>query len=316
MVDARATTDQLEGRCTEAGRRCFATGNIAGLFVNPHPVSGSIANLAVLTALVSPGDRMVSFGRDSIGHFSLGGKGSLASRLYEVWPLDPERHDVQVDFLKLWRSQKLAPSERPKLIAVGPSSYPRMISWASLRELADSFSPRARLLADISHIAGPIAAGLLESPCAYVDVVTFTTYKSLCGPQGAAILTWDPDLQQQIDRALIPGLQDRAYINSLGELATALEFATTPEFCGIQRTAITLARILADTLKANGVKLAFGGTDTHIVVVDLLGAGGNASTVATALESIGVLSDPIMLPGDVIGEPLGLRFGTIALAQT
>jgi glycine hydroxymethyltransferase len=306
----------LEDICAKAANRCFAPGRASELFVNPHPVSGSIANLAVVTALVNPGDRVVSFARKSVGHFSLGGEASLVSRIYTMSSLEPGRNDISLDFRQLWREQARPSFGQPRLIACGPSAYPRRIDWASLRALADSFSPRALIVADVSHIAGPIAAGLMESPCAHADVVTLTTYKSLCGPPGAIILSPNKNLHERIASALIPGLQDRAYLTSLGQLATSLNRAATPEFRRLQEQAARLAVVLAASFVEVGLDLAFGGTDSHMIVVDLRPLGLNAADVSATLAAQEILADAVVLPSDAANNPQGLRFGTVVLAQT
>lgn len=253
LADIAPDTNVLEDDCIVAANKCFAPDGAKELFVNPHPVSGAIANLAVLIALLDPGDLFVSFGSKSLGHFSLGGESSLVSRLYSVASLEPSRSDESLDYQQLWREQALSSYPQPRLIAYGPSAYPRRVDWASLRAFADSFSPRALILADVSHIAGPIAAGILESPCSYADIVTLTTYKSLCGPPGAIILSPKQDLHERLANTLIPGLQDRAYITSLEQLAFSLHWASTPEFRSIQERAIHLAQVLATSLVTGGL---------------------------------------------------------------
>ena len=305
----------VEDGCTRAANRCFASRVPGGLFVNPHPVSGSIANLAVLTALVTPGEPIATFGARSIAHFSLGSPTSLASRLYNILSLEPQRDNAEIDFEKLWGDQEQHYPPPPRLIAFGPTAYPCHINWQGLRNLADRFSPPAIVLIDVSHYAGPIAADLMESPCHVSDVVTFTTYKSLCGPANAVILSREKETHDRIRSTLIPGLQDVGYLSSMEAIAASLTYATTSAFKEVQRRASSIASTLSQILSKNGVCLAFGGTHTHLLVVDLAPQSVEAVEMLSLLADQGILCDTAVLPGDDPARPMGLRFGTIELAQ-
>lgn len=306
---------KIEEGCTRVANRCFASRVPGGLFVNPHPVSGSIANLAALTALVNPGEYIASLGARSISHFSLGSPTSLTSRLYNILPLEPQRNNTEIDFEKLWSDQKQRDLPTPRLIAFGPTAYPCHIKWQGLRNLADRFNPPPLILIDVSHYAGPIAADLMESPCHVADVVTFTTYKSLCGPANAVILSRTKELHDSIRSALIPGLQDVGYLSSIEAIAASLRYATTSAFKEMQRRASSMASTLSQILAKNGVCLAFGGTHTHLLVVDLAPRSVKAVEMLSLLADHGILCDTAVLPGDDPDRPTGLRFGTIELAQ-
>ncbi len=315
MKNPEAYVPMIEDGCARAANSCFASHLENGLFVNPHPVSGSVANLASLTALVQPGEPIVVFGARSISHFSLGGPLSLASRLYQIHSIEPQRDAAESDFLNLWQNQHNIYSNQPRLIAFGPTAYPCRVNWQALRSFADSFSPPAILLADISHHAGPIAAGLLESPCGVADVVTFTTYKSLCGPANAVIIARTFDLHDRIRKTLIPGFQDCAYLSSLEAVAASLSYALGQEFIDIQNRAFRLTHILYQVLVENGITIAFGGAHTHMLVVDLAFQSVEALEMCSYLSEYAILCDTVVLPGDPVEHPMGLRFGTIALAQ-
>lgn len=305
----------IEDGCTTAANRCFASRVSGGLFVNPHPVSGSIANLAALTALVTPGEHIATFGARSIAHFSLGSPTSLTSRLYNIFSLEPQRDKAEIDFEKLWSDQEQHNPQPPRLIAFGPTAYPCHIKWQGLRNLADRFNPPAIVLIDVSHYAGPIAAGLMESPCHVADVVTFTTYKSLCGPANAVILSRTKEMHDRIRSTLIPGLQDVGYLSSIEAIAASLTYATTNAFKEVQRRASSMAATLSQILAKNGVCLAFGGTHTHLLVVDLAPQSVEAIEMLSLLAGLGILCDTAVLPGDDPDRPMGLRFGTIELVQ-
>ena len=317
LSNLHVAVPDVESVCVEAAKRCFSSNysHKREMFVNPHPVSGSIANLAVILALAELGDQIVSFALQSVGHFSLGGVSSLVDRFYKISSLEPFRDKATQDFLHLWQDQSQQFDVSPRLIAFGPTAYPRRIDWRSLRELADSFSPPALLLIDVSHFVGLIAAGLLESPCSYADVVTFTTYKSLCGPPGALILSCSNEIHNRIQEVLIPGLQDYAYRSTLEAIEASLTYCASPAFHTVQKQAIDMAAILAESFVKNGIHLAFGGTDTHLVVVDLAPIKIGATEATELLASHGIFCDPVVLPGDCSNEPHGLRFGTVALAQ-
>lgn len=305
----------VEDGCTRAANRCFASRVPGGLFVNPHPVSGSIANLAVLTALVTPGELIATFGARSIAHFSLGSPTSLTSRLYDILSLELQRDNAEIDFEKIWSDQEQHNQPPPRLIAFGPTAYPCHINWQGLRNLADRFSPPAIVLIDVSHYAGPIAADLMESPCHVSDVVTFTTYKSLCGPANAVILSRAKETHDKIRNTLIPGLQNVGYLSSIEAIAASLTYATTSAFREVQCRASYMAATLSQILSKNGVCLAFGGTHTHMLVVDLAPQSVDAVKMLSILADQGILCDTAVLPGDDPVRPKGLRFGMIELAQ-
>ncbi len=305
----------IEDGCTRAANLCFASHVPGGFFVNPHPVSGSVANLAVLTALVEIGGHIATIGGRSIAHFSLGSPKSLMSRLYDIFSLEPDRNNAEIDFLRLWSDQGSHNSQPPRIIAFGPTAYPCRIKWQGLRDLAEYFSPPAIVLIDMSHYAGPIAAKLIDSPCHVADVATFTTYKSLCGPANAVIMSRTKELHNRIRSSLIPGLQNVGYISSIEAIAASLTYATSTAFKEVQCRASAMAGTLAQILTDNGVRLAFGGTNTHLLVVDLAPQSLAAAEMLSLLADQRILCDTAILPGDDPDCPMGLRFGTIEIAQ-
>ena len=281
------------------------------IHVNVQPLSGSVANLAVYEALLEPGDVLLAMALPEGGHLTHGSPYSVAGRRYHKVPYgtDPETRRIDYDEIRY-----LAREHRPRLLVGGFTSYPWCPDWEAFREIADEVG--AFLLADVAHAAGLIVGGVYPNPVGIADVVTLTTHKTLCGPRGAAILSTDEEIAHRIDRAVFPGLQGGPHVNKIAAIAVAMELAGQDAFRDLQRRVVENARQLADALDRQGLTLAYGGTDTHLLLVDLrpLGLGGRA--VARALDRVGIVCNQNAIPGDRNGaDPHGIRLGTTWATQ-
>ena len=285
------------------------------IYANVQCPTGSIANNAVYNALLRPGDAILSLRLTHGGHLTHGSELHTSGKMYKSFFYEVDPETGRLDYEKIHR---LAMTHKPRLIIGGASSYPWDIEWRKLREIADSLSGRTYVLADISHPAGLVAAGLFPNPIGYADVVTFTTYKTLCGPRGAVILTTDPEIANAIDRVVFPGQQGAPILQQIVGIAVAAKLARTPEFKRLQRTILDNARYLADTFSNLGVKVAFGGTNSHIVILDLKGVHPylKSSLSVRILDTVGIVCNSNIIPGDTIPAlARGLRLGTTWISQ-
>lgn len=291
----------------------------ADICVNLQCATGSLANMAVFSALLEPGDRILSMDLTHGGHLSHGSRFHISGKTYQIasYGVDPLTERLDYDQLR-----DLALKLQPRLIVGGASSYPWALEWKKLRQIAREVSPPAYLLADISHPAGLVVGGLIPNPIGYADVVTFTTYKTLCGPRGAAILWTDRTLSDRINRAVFPGLQSSPIFQQIVAMALAFQEAHTDEFRRLQQRIAENARLLAFHLERLGIPLAFGGTNTHIVMAHLGKlAANNADSlqgewVARLLERVGIVCNSNLVPGDKnVTQATGLRLGTTWISQ-
>lgn len=283
---------------------------------NVQPYSGSPANSAVFFALVPPGGTVMGLRLSGGGHLTHGhAKVTFSGSYYRS-----VQYDVTPEgYLDMDAAAAMAIAERPQIIVVGYTAYPRIIDWESWRHIADSCG--AWLLADISHIAGLVAGGVHPSPVAYADVVMTTTHKTLRGPRGALLMTTDkglsrdPELGTKLDKAVFPGLQGGPHDNTTAGIAVALAEAMTTDFKGYAGTVITNARALSETLTTRGLSLVTGGTDNHLMVVDLRPLFLSGNVVAEALEIVGIVTNRNTVPHDTASPfyPSGLRLGTPAV---
>jgi glycine hydroxymethyltransferase len=305
-----------------ARRRCaelFAANGLSAddLFVNVQALSGAPANNAAYHALIQPGD--VILGMDLLhgGHLSHGSPANRSGRLYRAFHYGIDPQTERIDYGAV---EALAREHRPKVIIAGYSSYPWMPDWQKFREIADAVG--AFLLADIAHIAGMVAAGVVPSPVGIADIVSFTTHKSLCGPRGAVLLTTSRKLSRQIDRAVFPGEQGGPHVNTMLAQAVAFRLARTPAFRtlqqGIVRNCIALTRRLQD----RGLRISFGGTETHMTNVDCRsvqapdGTPLSGDQAARILDLAGIVVNRNTIPGDrSAAEPSGIRLGTPWITQ-
>ncbi|HEY1855548.1 MAG TPA: serine hydroxymethyltransferase [Solirubrobacterales bacterium] len=277
--------------------------------VNVQAHAGAQANNAVYMALLEPGDTFLGLALDHGGHLSHGMKINVSGKLYNPVPYHVRREDMLVDMDEV---RRLAEEHRPALIVAGWSAYPRQLDFAAFREIADSVG--AKLMVDMAHFAGLVAAGEHPSPVPHADVVTTTIHKTLCGPRSGMILC-RPEHAKAIDKAIFPGQQGGPLMHTVAAKAVALRIAATPEFAERQRQTLANARALGEGLEAGGVPVLTGGTDVHLVLVDLTPTGLDGQTAEDRLEEVGITVNRNAIPFDERPpmNPSGLRIGTPAL---
>jgi glycine hydroxymethyltransferase len=276
---------------------------------NVQPHSGASANNAVYMALLEPGDTIMGLALDHGGHLSHGMKLNISGKLYGVVPYHVSRDDLRVDMDEV---AALAEEHRPNLIIAGWSAYSRQLDFAAFREIADSVD--ARLMVDMAHFAGLVAAGEHPNPVPYADVVTSTIHKTLGGPRSGMILCRE-ELKADINRAVFPGQQGGPLMHVIAAKAVALGIASGEAFAERQRRTIANARALAEGLIAGGVDVVTGGTDVHLVLVDLTSTGLDGQTGEDRLDQVGITVNRNTIPFDPRPpmNPSGLRIGTPAL---
>ncbi|HET6831517.1 MAG TPA: serine hydroxymethyltransferase [Solirubrobacterales bacterium] len=277
--------------------------------VNAQPHAGAQANNAVYTALMEPGDKFLGLALDHGGHLSHGMKLNLSGKLYEPIPYHVDRESLRVDMDEVAR---LAEQHKPKLIVAGWSAYPRQLDFAAFREIADSSG--ALLMVDMAHFAGLVAAGEHPNPVEHADVVTTTVHKTLCGPRSGMIFCRE-EYAKEINRSVFPGNQGGPLMHVIAAKAVAMRIAATEEFRARQRQTVANAQAFADELIAGGLDVLTGGTDVHLVLVDVTAAGYDGSTAEERLEEIGITVNRNAIPFDERPpmNPSGLRIGTPAL---
>jgi glycine hydroxymethyltransferase len=276
---------------------------------NVQPHSGAQANNAVYMALLEPGDTIMGLALDHGGHLSHGMKLNISGKLYEVVPYHVSREDQRIDMEEVAR---LAEERRPNLIIAGGSAYPRQIDFAAFREIADSVD--AKLMVDMAHFAGLVAAGEHPNPVPYADVVTSTVHKTLGGPRSGIILCRE-ELKADINRAVFPGQQGGPLMHVIAAKAVALKIAQSAEFAERQRRTIANAKALGAGLIEGGIDIVTGGTDVHLVLVDLTSTGLDGQTGEDRLDQVGITVNRNTIPFDERPpmNPSGLRIGTPAL---
>ncbi len=276
---------------------------------NVQPHSGAQANNAAYMALINPGDKIMGLALDHGGHLSHGMKLNISGKLYEVVPYHVSREDFRVDMDEV---AELAEEERPDLIVAGWSAYSRHLDFAAFREIADSVD--AKLMVDMAHFAGLVAAGEHPNPVPYADVVTSTIHKTLGGPRSGIILSTE-EMKADINRAVFPGQQGGPLMHIIAAKAVALGIASSDEFKERQRRTIANARALAAGLIEGGVDVLTDGTDTHLVLVDLNSTGLDGQTAEDRLDQVAITVNRNSIPFDERPpmNPSGLRIGTPAL---
>ncbi|MBW1714940.1 MAG: serine hydroxymethyltransferase [Deltaproteobacteria bacterium] len=278
-------------------------------FANVQPHSGSQANMAVYFSFLKPGETILGMDLAHGGHLTHGSSASFSGRLYRAvfYGVDPQTHRIDFDQIK-----SLARSYRPKLIIAGASSYPRVIDFEAFRKIADDVD--AYLMADMAHIAGLIAAGLHPSPIPLADFVTSTTHKTLRGPRGGFILA-KARYAKQIDSQIFPGIQGGPMMHTIAAKAVAFQEAMSPEFADYQRQVVTNAKALGEELVAQGLELVTGGSDNHIVLLNLSRTDLTGADAEDALGKAGIVANKNSVPFDKRGPKVtsGIRLGTPAL---
>jgi glycine hydroxymethyltransferase len=278
---------------------------------NVQPSSGVNANLAVYRALLKPGDAVLALRLDHGGHLSHGDRASITGAVYRFEHYGVRRDTETIDLDEV---RDLARRHRPRLIVTGGSSYPRAIDYAAFGEIAREVD--ARLLVDMAHVAGVVAAERLASPVPHADAVTFTTYKTMLGPHGGVILA-RAEHARAIDRAIFPGTQGAPDFGHIAAKAVCFAVAATPAFRAVQAAIVANASVVADELAARGDRIVSGGTDNHMVLVDLRNRGLTGDVAEVALEEAGILANRNVIPFEegTPDRPSGLRLGTTAVSQ-
>ena len=276
---------------------------------NVQPHSGSQANVAVYLALLKPGDTILGMDLSHGGHLTHGSKASISGKYFNAcfYGVDPETETIDYD-----KVQQRAEECRPKLIIAGASAYPRFIDFKRMREIADSVG--AYLMVDMAHIAGLVAAGEHPSPVPYAHVVTTTTLKTLRGPRGALILCKE-ELKKKIDSAVFPGTQGGPLMHIIAAKAVCFGEALKPEFKAYQHQTVLNAAALAKALSEQGLRLVSGGTDNHLMLVDVMSKGRTGMEVQELLDMANITANKNTIPFDTQSVKLtsGMRFGTPAV---
>ena len=278
---------------------------------NVQPHSGANANLAVFYAFLKPGDTVLSMSLAHGGHLSHGSPVNISGNYFNIVPYGVSDDTQQIDFDQVLR---LAKEHKPKLILAGASAYPRTIDFKKFREIADEVG--AYLMVDMAHIAGLVAAGLHPSPIPYADVVTTTTHKTLRGPRGGLILCKE-EYAKQIDKAIFPGTQGGPLMHIIAAKAVAFKEALSDDFKVYQQQIIKNASVLADEFIKNGVDLVSGGTDNHLMLLDLRGCGITGKELEHRLDEVHITANKNAIPNDPQSPFItsGLRIGTPAVTS-
>ncbi len=277
--------------------------------VNVQPHSGSQANMAVYFALLKPGDTVLGPNLAHGGHLTAGSPMNFSGKLYNIVPYGVRRDTELID---LDQVRDLARQHRPKLIITGGSAFPRAIDFKPFRDIADDVG--AALMADIAHPAGLVAAGLHPTPIPYADFVTTTTHKTLRGPRGGMVMCKSP-YAKDLDRSVLPGIQGGPLMHVIAAKAVAFREAQTAEWRGYQGQIVRNARALADALLGKGYRLVSGGTDTHLMLVDLMPKGITGKEAQEALDRAWITVNKNGIPFDTKGPTVtsGIRIGTPAV---
>ena len=276
---------------------------------NVQPHSGANANLAVFFALLQPGDTVMGMNLSEGGHLSHGSPVNISGKYFNVVPYGVDPKTEMIDYADM---RRIALECKPKMIVVGASAYSRIIDFARCREIADEVG--AYLMVDMAHIAGLIAAGVHPSPVPYADVVTTTTHKTLRGPRGGMILCRE-ELAKQIDKAVFPGTQGGPLMHIIAAKAVALGEALTDEFKEYQQQIVKNAAALAKALTEGGIKLVSGGTDNHLMLLNLTGEGITGKELEHRLDEVHITANKNTIPSDPQSPFVtsGLRIGTPAV---
>jgi glycine hydroxymethyltransferase len=305
-----------------AGRRiaeCFATPDIPAeaIHANVQPLSGSPANLGVYDAFMQAGDTLMGLDLFQGGHLTHGSEFNISGKRYHVVSYGVDLKTEQLNYDQI---MKLALKHRPRVIVAGYTSYSWAPDWRKFREIADAVG--ALLMADIAHTAGLVIGGVYPNPVGIADVTVFTTHKTLGGPRGAVILTTDEDKANKIDAAVFPGAQGGPHVNKFAAMAVAFRLARTEQFKQLQKLTVENAKALSDAFQARDLRVAYGGTDTHIVVLNVgavkssTGSPLRGEMAARLLDLAGIVVNKNTIPGDTkTALASGVRFGTPWVSQ-
>ena len=297
--------DEVENLARERAKKLFGAG-----FANVQPHSGAQANYAALAALVQPGDKIMGMALDNGGHLTHGSPANFSGKLYDVVSYGVDERTERIDYDAV---AEQAQAEKPKVIIAGASAYPRIIDFERFAEIAHSVG--AYLMVDMAHIAGLVATGRHPSPVPCADVVTTTTHKTLRGPRGGLILCNDPDLAKKIDSAVFPGSQGGPLEHVIAGKAVAFGEALAPEFADYADAILANAQALGRGMESRGLRLVSGGTDNHLLLVDLTPAGDvTGKDAERALDSVGITVNKNTIPGEKRSPFVtsGIRVGSAA----
>ncbi len=310
-------TDEVETLAIERIKKVFGCG-----FANVQPHSGAQANQAVFLALLNPGDTYMGMNLAEGGHLTHGSPANMSGKWFNVVPYGVNHQTGLIDYDSL---EKLALEHKPKLIIAGGSAYPRIIDFARFRAIADKIG--AYLMVDMAHFAGLVAGGAYPSPIPHAHVVTTTTHKTLRGPRGGLILTNDEELAKKFNSAIFPGLQGGPLMHVIAAKAVCFGEALQPSFKTYAKQVVDNARALGEALMARGIDLVSGGTDSHLVLLDLRKLNLTGKVAELTLEHAGLACNKNMVPGDPqkpfvtsgirLGSPAGTTrgFGTAEFKQ-
>ncbi len=298
--------DAIESLAIERAKKLFGAEH-----TNVQPHSGSQANMAAYLALLEPGDTVMGMNLSHGGHLTHGSPANFSGRWYKFVSYGVDRETERLDYAEI---EKLALKHRPKLIIAGASAYPRIIDFQRFRAIADAVG--AHLLVDMAHIAGLVAAGVHPSPVPHALVVTSSTHKTLRGPRSGFILC-KQELAAKIDAAVFPMTQGGPQMHAIAAKAIAFFEAMQPEFISYQKAVLENAQMLASELKRHGLRLISGGTDNHLILIDLVPTGITGREAQNALEAAGILVNRNAIPFDTRPPQIasGIRLGTPAVTS-
>lgn len=297
--------DKVETLAIERAKKLFGA-----QYANVQPHCGASTNLAVYYAFLKPGDTMMGMNLSQGGHLSHGSPVNISGRYFNIIPYGVDQETEMIDYDAM---EKLAQEHKPKLIVAGASAYPRAIDFKRIADIAHSVG--ALLLVDMAHIAGLVAAGVHQSPVPYADIVTTTTHKTLRGPRGGLILCNKEEYAKAIDKAIFPGIQGGPLMHIIAAKAVAFGEALQPEFKEYQQDIVKNAKAFADELIKEGFRLVSGGTDNHLVLVDVRGQGLTGKEAEHLLDEVGITCNKNTIPFDPASPFVtsGIRLGTPAV---
>ena len=297
--------DVVEQLAIDRAKELFGAG-----YANVQPHSGAQANMAVFFALLTPGDTVMGMNLTDGGHLTHGSPVNMSGKYFKIVPYGVSEKTEMLDYDEI---QRIANECKPKLIVAGASAYARTIDFQRMAEIAHSVG--AYLMVDMAHIAGLVAAGLHPSPVPYADVVTTTTHKTLRGPRGGLILCKDEEFGKQFNKAIFPGIQGGPLMHVIAAKAVALKEALSPEFKAYAQQIVKNAKALADTLQADGFHIVSGGTDNHLMLVDLTSKNITGKLAQNLLDEVGITANKNTIPFEKLSPFVtsGIRLGSPAL---
>jgi glycine hydroxymethyltransferase len=297
-------TDVVESLARERGKKVFGAE-----YINVQPHSGSQANQAAYAAVLQPGDTIMGLNLAHGGHLTHGHQLNFSGKTYHVVPYGVRREDERIDYDEL---ERLASEHKPKMIIAGASAYPRIIDFARFRKIADAVG--AVFLVDMAHISGLVAAGVHPNPCQWADIVTSTTHKTLRGPRAGIILAKEK-YGKEIDKIVFPGMQGGPLVHVMAAKAVCFLEAMQPEFVDYQKQVVANAKALAQSLVDAGFRIVSGGTDTHLMLLDVFSKGVRGKEAELALDRARITVNKNAIPFDSNPplNPSGIRLGSPAV---